>query len=117
MNDEKNDTITIDFSSIKVNEFEWNSADMSAGLTTTIDTVTLSSPTVTSIGINSVSGISYDDFGPTRMEHNELLDRVGKLEKIMAEEAEIRANHPAVKNAYDEYRLLLVLAKSHLTNE
>lgn len=117
------DTITISLDDIKPQEFQWIGADMSAGITAqSIDTVTIGA-----IGANGATGTTsyssigistgtYDDFGPTRKEHNELIERVQKLEKIMAEEAEIRANHPAVKNAYDEYRLLLVLAKQHTTN-
>jgi len=38
------------------------------------------------------------------------------LEKSLTEEAELRAQHPALKMAYDEYRLLLVLAKQHTTD-
>jgi hypothetical protein len=60
----------------------------------------------------TLSGI--DDFAPvTRADHNELIERINKLEAALTEEAELRAKHPAVKTAYDEYRLLLVLAKQH----
>jgi len=52
-------------------------------------------------------------FNVTQAQHSELMDRVAKLEAVMAEEAELRSKHPALKNAYDEYRLLLVLAKQH----
>jgi len=96
--------------------------------------------TWTDINMNSISGTSASDFGAivitggtgintvsdtitfsgldeyvnvTKAEHNELIDRVAKLEAMLAEEAELRANHPALKMAYDEYRLLLVLAKKH----
>lgn len=48
--------------------------------------------------------------------YEEMEKRLAKLEKIIAEEAEIRASHPAVKMAYDEYRLLLVLANRNLTD-
>jgi cell division protein YceG involved in septum cleavage len=47
--------------------------------------------------------------------YEEMEKRLDKLEKLIAEEAEIRASHPAVKMAYDEYRLLLVLANRNLT--
>lgn len=47
--------------------------------------------------------------------YEEMEKRLEKLEKLIAEEAEIRASHPAVKMAYDEYRLLLVLANRNLT--
>jgi hypothetical protein len=63
-------------------------------------------------GTITISGI--DDFAPvTRSDHNELIERISKLEAALTEEAELRAKHPAVKTAYDEYRLLLVLAKQH----
>lgn len=39
--------------------------------------------------------------------------RLDKLESVLLEEKELRDQHPAVKQAYDEYRLLLVLAKQH----
>lgn len=64
----------------------------------------------------TLSGIDDLYTSPTKADHRELMDRVERLEKFMAEEAEIRANNPAVKNAYDEYRLLLVLAKQHANN-
>jgi hypothetical protein len=35
------------------------------------------------------------------------------LEKIIAEEDEVRKSHPAVQMAYDEYRLLYILAKKN----
>jgi hypothetical protein len=40
-------------------------------------------------------------------------ERLAKLEKIIAEEEEVRRTHPAVKMAYDEYRLLYILAKKN----
>jgi tryptophanyl-tRNA synthetase len=61
--------------------------------------------------INITSGISFTD------PYEEIEKRLKSLEDTIAEEKQIRDNHPAVKNAYDEYRLLLVLAKSHLTSE
>jgi hypothetical protein len=42
-----------------------------------------------------------------------LAERLSKLEKIIAEEEEVRRTHPAVKMAYDEYRLLYILAKKN----
>jgi hypothetical protein len=66
----------------------------------TVDTITL-------------TGIDDMYINVTKLEHNELIDRVAKLEAMMAEEAELRAKHPALKMAYDEYRLLLVLTKQH----
>jgi len=125
--DDKVDTITISLDDVKTVDFDWNDSTMISGLTAqSIDTITLTGSSMTTInvpyistisnGINTVSVSGYDDFGPTRREHIDLIERVEKLEKLMAEEAEIRANHPAVKNAYDEYRMLLVLAKQHTPN-
>lgn len=48
--------------------------------------------------------------------YEEIEKRLAKLEQLVATEAEIRASHPAVKMAYDEYRLLLVLANRNLTD-
>ena len=58
------------------------------------------------VSINSYSVSTKDD-------HAVLADRIAILEKIIAEEAELRSNHPAVKQAYDEYKLLATLAKVH----
>lgn len=109
------DDITIDLSSIDPIECVWNESDMSTGFTaqevTTAfpNTVTLSSGiSITSTGLAASSNsytisTSYDD----------MEERLSKLEKIIAEEAEVRRTHPAVKMAYDEYRLLYILAKKN----
>lgn len=80
------------------------------------DTVTFA-PSINITGGGTASTITLsgiDDFAPvTRLDHNELIERIVKLEAALTEEAELRAKHPAVKTAYDEYRLLLVLAKQH----
>jgi hypothetical protein len=114
----ENDIITISIDSVNTVDWKWNdnmsstgviaqeisSIDLGGGITTTqyvtADTITL-------------SGIDDLYTSPTKADHNELMDRVAQLEKLIAEEAEIRSKNPAVKNAYDEYRLLLVLAKQH----
>jgi hypothetical protein len=79
-----------------------------------IDTSTMAGTTVTVTGTsyNWSSGSSITITDP----YEEMEKRLAKLEQIIAEEAEIRASHPAVKMAYDEYRLLLVLANRHLTD-
>lgn len=65
------------------------------------------------IGTNTTS-INLDDYTNVTMgKHKELIERVEKLEAALIEEAELRAKHPALKTAYDEYRLLLALAKQH----
>jgi hypothetical protein len=124
------DTITIDLNSIEPAEFSWNESDMSTGfisqeVSTTYtpmngivgsnNTVTLNSGiTITNTGI---AAGSYTISTP----YEDMEQRLSKLEKIIAEEEEVRRTHPAVKLAYDEYRLLYILAKKnpgdHLTEE
>ena len=123
MND---DTITIDLSSIDPMECVWNESDMSTGFIaqevgtayTTIqsspNTITLNSGiSITNTGI--AAGGSYTISTP----YDDIVDRLSRLEQIIAEEEEVRRTHPAVQMAYDEYRLLYVLAKKnpgdHLT--
>jgi hypothetical protein len=125
MND---DTITIDLSEVKPVEFSWNESDMSTsfiaqdvGTAYTIlgnnpNTVTLNSGiSITTTGI-AASG-SYTISTP----YDDMEQRLARLEKIIAEEDEVRKNHPAVQMAYDEYRLLYILAKKnagdYLTDE
>ena len=65
----------------------------------------------------AIPSINLDDYANvTKTEHKELMERVAQLEKALTEEAELRAQHPALKMAYDEYRLLLVLAKQHTSD-
>lgn len=65
----------------------------------------------------AIPSLNLDDYANvTKTEHKELIERVERLEKSLTEEAELRAQHPALKMAYDEYRLLLVLAKQHTTD-
>ena len=121
-----NDTVTIDLSDIEPVEFSWNESDMSTGFTAqasgpyitsaTTNTVTLGSGiTITNAGL-AASG-SYTISTP----YDDIVDRLSRLEQIIAEEDEVRKNHPAVQMAYDEYRLLYILAKKnpgdHLTDE
>jgi len=109
MND---DTITIDLSSVEPVEFTWNESDMTTGFISQEitafpgTTVTVSSiPSTVTIGANTAS--SYTISTP----YEDMEQRLSRLEKIIAEEEEVRRTHPAVKMAYDEYRLLYVLAK------
>lgn len=128
-----NDTI---IGGVAAPEFSWSSDNMSTGITaqeistinlgdinldvyssSTTDTITFPS-SYTTISGNSTSGTitisGSDDYTPvTRSDHNDLIDRINKLEEALTAEAELRAKHPALKNAYDEYRFLLVLAKRH----
>jgi hypothetical protein len=108
-----NETITINVSSADY----WSDINMNSGTTTiSTDGITISNG-VDIISITDSDTITFsglDEFvSVTKAEHNELIERVNKLEAMLAEEAELRANHPALKMAYDEYRLLLVLAKKH----
>jgi DNA polymerase II small subunit/DNA polymerase delta subunit B len=118
-----NDPNTIDLSDIKSVEFSWNETDMSTGFIaqeitafpgTTI-TLNSFSGSVTNSTVNSGSS-TYTISTP----YEEMEQRLSKLEKIIAEEEEVRRTHPAVKMAYDEYRLLYILAKKnpgdHLTD-
>jgi hypothetical protein len=124
-----NDTITIDLGNHEPVEFSWNESDMSTGfiaqeVSTTYtpmngmvgsnNTVTLNSGiSITSTGI--AAGGNYTISTP----YDDIVDRLSRLEQIIAEEDEVRRTHPAVKMAYDEYRLLYILAKKnpgdHLT--
>ena len=123
-----NDTITIDLGNHEPVEFSWNESDMSTGFTAqevctytpmngmvgSNNTVTLNSGiSITSTGI--AAGGNYTISTP----YDDIVDRLSRLEQIIAEEDEVRRTHPAVKMAYDEYRLLYILAKKnpgdHLT--
>ena len=91
------DTISIDLS---------DSISVDTQLMNSMSTITLN----TSIGANgtwatSSSGITFTD------PYEEMEKRLQRLEDIIAEEQRIRDECPAVRNAYDEYRFLLVLAK------
>lgn len=108
---------TIGSDTVEAVEFNWADSTMTTGvIAQEITSIDLTSSTWATGAVGSTITISsIDDLysSPTKSEHNELVDRIAKLEKLIAEEAEIRANNPAVKTAYDEYRLLLVLAKQH----
>ncbi len=114
------DSITIDLNEIDPVEFSWDdSTGLIAQEITAFPgtTVTLNSGiSITSTGIAaSAMGSSYTISTP----YDDLADRLSRLEQLIAEEEEVRRTHPAVKMAYDEYRLLYILAKKnpgdHLT--
>ena len=125
MND---DTITIDLSDVKPVEFSWDGNDTETGFlaqdVSTYTTMNSSSgstilgnnPTTITIG-PIVSNGGYTISTP----YDDIETRLARLEKIIAEEDEVRKNHPAVQMAYDEYRLLYILAKKntgdYLTDE
>lgn len=83
-----------------------------------IDTGTMAGTTVSVTG--TVSSVNYNWANGNSITltdpYEEMEKRLAKLEQLVATEAEIRASHPAVKMAYDEYRLLLVLANRNLTD-
>jgi hypothetical protein len=89
-------------------------------------TITLSDSTTTStIDLSSIytsDSIYIDtstlgvDYNTKYVDLNEVDDRLAKVEKIIAEEAELRAKHPTLKEAYDHYKFLLELAKDHGNN-
>lgn len=112
MNDD--DTISIDLSEVKPVEFVWNECDMSTGVAYH-NTVTLNSGiSITATGL--AAGSNYTMASPfDDMEKNlqKLEQRLQKLEYLIAEEEEVRRTHPAVQMAYDEYRLLYILAKKN----
>lgn len=113
------DVTTIDLSDVKPVEFSWNNDDMSIAMQAGSMTspITLGSGiTMATTGLAAGVG-SYTISSP----YDDMEIRLARLEKIIAEEDEVRKNHPAVQMAYDEYRLLYILAKKnpgdHLTNE
>ena len=121
------DTITIDLSEVKPVEFSWNETDMiSMGVSAQdVSTYTTMNSGSTIMGNNHstitigpiVSNSGYTISTP----YDDMEQRLSRLEKIIAEEDEVRKNHPAVQMAYDEYRLLYILAKKntgdYLTDE
>lgn len=127
MSNNNNDTIVINIEPV---EFNWTTdscdpydAGMIACEQSSIDS--LSTISIGAIGSTSVltttagaNGTSWANVASgstiTLSDPYEVYEeRLAKLEKIIAEEEEVRKNHPAVQRAYDEYRLLYVLAKKN----
>jgi hypothetical protein len=110
------DSITIDLNEIDPVEFSWDdSTGLIAQEVGTAYTTMNSSPNTVTLN----SGISITSTGfaagnyTISTPYDDMEERLTKLEKIIAEEEEVRRNHPAVKMAYDEYRLLYILAKKN----
>ena len=84
-----------------------------------IDTSTMAGTTISVTGAVGSASYNWNSGNSITLTdpYEEMEKRLAKLEQLIAEEAEIRASHPAVKMAYDEYRLLLVLANRNLTNK
>jgi len=111
------DTITIDLSTIDLSgtepiEFSWNENNMNVAMQASSmsgpNTVTLGSGVNITTASLAASG-SYTISSP----YDDMEQRLARLEKIIAEEDEVRRTHPAVQMAYDEYRLLYILAKKN----
>ena len=108
------DTITIDLSSIDPIECAWNEADMTTGFIAQEITAFPGTTVTVNSGITMNTGASIINSGYTiSTPYDDMEQRLSKLEKIIAEEEEVRKNHPAVQMAYDEYRLLYILAKKN----
>ena len=132
-----NDTITIDLGNHEPVEFSWNESDMSTGFTTQeIETLStgiamqassVTGPSISTVTLNSGISIGNLQIGASNpgytisTPYDDMETRLARLEKIIAQEEEVRRTHPAVQMAYDEYRLLYILAKKnpgdHLTEE
>ena len=123
-----NDTITIDLSSIEPVSATWNESDMSTSfIAQDVSTYTTMNSSPSTITLNSGISIANLQIGASNpgytisTPYDDMETRLSRLEKIIAEEDEVRKNHPAVQMAYDEYRLLYILAKKnagdYLTDE
>ena len=108
---------------IKISTFEWSSDDTMMSVTAeTIDslnpnivTIDLSNTSMnsgisTSLGYNGSWAAGSGSITLTDP-YEEMEKRLTAIEAIIAEEKRIRDECPAVRNAYDEYRFLLVLAQ------
>jgi len=109
------DTITIDLGDIKPVEFSWNETDMTTGFETQeIGTIVFPNTVTLNSGINiTTTGLAASGSYTISTSYDDMEQRLARLEKIIAEEEEVRKNHPAVQTAYDEYRLLYILSKKN----
>jgi hypothetical protein len=111
------DTITIDLGDITPVEYSFTDSGMSVGFTAQEITAFPGTTVTINSGVNVAAagqisgavGSSYTISTPWE----ELEERLIRLEKLIAEEEEVRRTHPAVNQAYNEYRLLYVLAKKN----
>jgi len=107
------DTITIDLSDVNSTEFAWNESDMTTGFIaqeiTAFPGTTVTLNSGVSITHTGLAASNYTISTP----YEDMEQRLARLEKIIAEEEEVRRTHPAVQMAYDEYRLLYILAKKN----
>lgn len=107
------DSGTNSIGDVKIDLFAYDSNMWSTTMTS--DSISIVPTTVNYVDDGSCTiTLNSDDYtSPTKTEFKEMIDRLEKLEKMIVEEAELREKHPAVKQAYDEYRLLATLAKIH----
>jgi len=121
-----NDTVTIDLSDVEPVEFSWNESDQPGLITQDVSTYTTMNSSTNTVTLGSgitITNASLAASGSYTIStsYDDMEERLSKLEKIIAQEEEVRRTHPAVKMAYDEYRLLYILAKKnpgdYLTNE
>jgi hypothetical protein len=97
---------TIDLSSIEPVAFEWDDT------ATTIGVVAQDISTMAGIGSAiTVSANNWNSSISVTDPYEAIEKRLAAVESVLAEEKAIREKCPAVKQAYDEYRLLLELAK------
>jgi hypothetical protein len=109
-----NEDTTIDLSDIKPVEFSWNETDMTTGFIAEEVSISLPNTVTLNSGISiTTTGLANGGSYTISTPYDDMEERLAKLEKIIAEEEEVRRTHPAVKMAYDEYRLLYILAKKN----
>lgn len=89
------------------------SMDLGSLMTDTITITGAAASTSYTIGTGAGANGSWSNIGSVTLTdpYEEMEKRLAKLEAIIEEEQRIRDECPAVRNAYDEYRFLLVLAK------
>jgi hypothetical protein len=113
------DTITIDLGSVTPVEFSWNESDIGVGIIAQeLNTAIPGIANISNNASNNASTITISNVAASgsytiSTPWEELEERLLRLEKIIAEEEEVRRTHPAVKMAYDEYRLLYILSKKN----
>ena len=117
----QDDINTINLSSLDPIECSWNETDMTTGfmaqdISTSYSTMITAPSTVTLGSGVSITNLQIGASNPgytISTPYDDMEQRLARLEKIIAEEEEVRRNHPAVQMAYDEYRLLYILSKKN----
>jgi hypothetical protein len=111
----QDDINTIDLSNITSTEFSWSESDMTTGfIAQEVGTIVFPNTVTLNSGINiTTTGLAASGSYTISTPYDDMEQRLARLEKIIAEEEEVRKNHPAVQMAYDEYRLLYILSKKN----